>query len=154
MTVQIQFLYQSIPICTYVLLKTGASYSQGSIGSFGASLETNESMEFDRTDAGETESISPALLIRIKNDPAFFVSFSDENLQDVINFETEQFSTALGRSLAEAKHSQEACQQELDRRTQFKEATQLLKLLDRAQQNQGAENETPVGSKRQRTTPE
>ena len=111
-------------------------------------------MEFDRTDAGETESISPALLIRIKNDPTFFVSFSDENLQDVINFETEQFATALGKSLAEAKHSQEACQQELDRRTQFKDATQLLKLLDRAQQNQGAENETPVGSKRQRTTPE
>ena len=117
-------------------------------------MERNESLEFDRTDAGETDSISSHLLTRISTDPAFFISFSDDNLQDVINFDPEQFATALYKSLAEAKHKQEACQQELDRRTQFKEATQLLKLLDKAQQNQGAENETLVGAKRQRTTPE
>ena len=117
-------------------------------------MERNESLEFDRTDAGETDSISSDLLTRISTDPAFFISFSDDNLQDVINFDPEQFATALDKSLAVAKHKQEACQQELDRRTQFKEATQLLKLLDRAQQNQGTENETPVCAKRQRTTPE
>lgn len=112
-------------------------------------------MEFDRIDAGETsDSISSDLLIRIKNDPAFFISFSDENLQDVINFECEEFATALGSSIIEAKHNQEACQQELDRRMQFKEATQLLKLLERAQKSQASENETPVGSKRQKTASE
>ena len=133
----------------------GGSYSQGSLGSLGASLETNESMEFDRTDAGESaEGISSDLLIRIKNDPAFFISFSDENLREVINFESEQFATALGRSATEAEHYQEACQQELDRRMQFKEATELLKLLDRAQKSQESENETPVGSKRQKTSSE
>lgn len=113
-------------------------------------------MEFDRTDAGITaENISSDLLIRIKSDPAFFISFSDESLQDVINFESEQLATALGRSLAEAKHSQEACQQELDRRTQLREATQLLKLFERARQNQGSENELQyTGNKRQRTANE
>ena len=121
----------------------------------GASLEMNESMEFDRIDAGETtENISSDLLIRIKNDPAFFISFSDESLQDVINFETEQFSTALGRSLAEAQHSQEACQQELDRRMQLREATQLLKLFERARQNQANENDVQSGNKRPRTVDE
>lgn len=112
----------------------------------------NESMEFDRIDAGETtENISPDLLIRIKNDPAFFISFSDESLHDVINFETEQLSTALGGSLAEAQHSQEACQQELDRRMQLREATQLLKLFERARQNQANENDAQSGNKRPRT---
>jgi len=133
------------------------SSSQGRTGSgsLGASLEMNESMEFDRIDAGETtENISSDLLIRIKNDPAFFISFSDESLQDVINFETEQFSTALGRSLAEAQHSQEACQQELDRRMQLREATQLLKLFERARQNQANENDVQSGNKRPRTVDE
>jgi len=112
-------------------------------------------MEFDRTDAGESvEGISSDLLMRIKNDPAFFISFSDENLREVINFESEQFATALGRSASEAEHYQEACQQELDRRMQFKEATELLKLLDRAQKSQEPENETPVGTKRLKASSE
>lgn len=133
------------------------SYSQGGTGSgsFGASLETNESMEFDRTDAGETaQNMSSDLLIRIKNDPAFFISFSDESLHDVINYEAEQLATALGRSLTEAQHSQEACQQELDRRMQLREATQLLKLFERARQNQSSENELQSGNKRPRTAAE
>lgn len=138
---------------------TGLSSSQGRSGSgtcsLGASLEMNESMEFDRIDAGETtENISPDLLIRIKNDPSFFISFSDESLHDVINFETEQLSTALGRSLAVAQHSQEACQQELDRRMQLREATQLLKLFERARQNQANENDVQSGNKRPRTVHE
>ena len=112
-------------------------------------------MEFDRTDAGETaEKISSDLLIRIKNDPAFFISFSDESLCDVINFETEQLATELGRSLTEAQHSQEACQQELDRRMQLREATQLLKLFERAQQHQSSENQCQSGNKRPRTAAE
>ena len=137
----------------YSSLLIGNSDGQGSIGSFSASLERNESMEFDHIDAGETAGSIPSdLLIKIKNDPAFFISFSDENLQDVINFNSELFATALGKSVAEAKHSQEACQQELDRRTEFKEATQLLKLLQRAQKHQESElNDATVGNKRQRT---
>ena len=111
----------------------------------------NESMEFDRIDAGEAaENISSNLLMRIKNDPAFFISFSDESLHDVINFELEQLSSALGRSITEAQHSQEACQQELDRRMQLREATQLLKLFERAQQNQATENDVESGNKRPR----
>lgn len=111
----------------------------------------NESMEFDRIDAGETaENISSNLLMRMKNDPAYFISFSDESLRDVINFETEQLSTALGRTLTEAQHSQEACQQELDRRMQLREATQLLKLFERARQNQASENDVQSGNKRPR----
>lgn len=136
---------------------TGSSSSQGRTGSgsLGVSLEMNESLEFDRIDAGETtETISSDLLIRIKNDPAFFISFSDESLHDVINFETEQLSTALGRSLAEAQHSQEACQQELDRRMQLREATQLLKLFERARQNQDYGNDVQSGNKRPRTVHE
>lgn len=146
-----------LEISSYFCQSTGFSSSQGRTGSgsFVASLEMNESMEFDRIDAGETtENISSDLLIRIKNDPAFFISFSDESLQDVINFETEQFSTALGRSLAEAQHSQEACQQELDRRMQLREATQLLKLFERARQNQANENDVQSGNKRPRTVDE
>lgn len=146
-----------LEISSYFCQSTGFSSSQGRTGSgsFVASLEMNESMEFDRIDAGETtENISSDLLKRIKNDPAFFISFSDESLQDVINFETEQFSTALGRSLAEAQHSQEACQQELDRRMQLREATQLLKLFERARQNQANENDVQSGNKRPRTVDE
>lgn len=121
-----------------------------------ASLETNESMEFDRTDAGETtDNISSDLLIRMKNDPVFFISFSDERLQDVINIKSDQLAAVMGRSLTEAKHSQEACQQELDRRLQLREATQLLKLFERAQQNQGSETKSQnAGNKRLRTTTE
>lgn len=151
-TVQIcMFLY--LEISSDLKKSTGFSCSQGRTGSgsFGASLEMNESMEFDRIDAGETEeNISSNLLMRIKNDPAYFISFSDESLRDVINFETEQLSTALGRTLTEAQHSQEACQQELDRRMQLKEATQLLKLFERARQNQANENDVQSGNKRPR----
>lgn len=94
-------------------------------------------MEFDRTDAGEmTDGIPADLLIRIKNDPAFFISFSDERLQVVINIETDSLATVLGKSVIEAEHIREACQQELDQRIQLREATQLLKLYQRAQQNQ------------------
>lgn len=107
-------------------------------------------MEFDGTDAGNTvDSISTDLLQRIKNDPAFFISFSDESLQDVINFDRGQFAIALGKSLVVAEHYQEACQHELDRRTEFREATQLLKLLEDA-----LEIKTAVGNKRQRTASE
>lgn len=112
-------------------------------------------MEFDRTDAGETaENLPSDLLIRIKNDPAFFISFSNESLHDVINFEAEQLATALGRSLTEARHSQEACQQELDSRMQLREATQLLKLFERARRNKESENELQSESKRPRTATE
>lgn len=125
-------------------------HSQGSYGIFNASLERNESVEIDGTDAGKTvDSISPDLLLRIKNDPAFFISFSDESLQDVINFDGGEFAIALGESAAEAEHKQEACQHELDRRTEFREATQLLKLLEKAHKS-----EITVGNKRQRTAPE
>ena len=138
----------NVKICWFI--SVAVSDSQGSVGSFSASLERNESMEFDRTDAGETaESIPSDLLININNDPAFFISFSDENLQDVINFNSELFATALGKSVAEAKHNQEACQQELDRRAAFKEATQLLKLLGRARESEL--NDASIGNKRQRT---
>ena len=107
-------------------------------------------MEFDGTDAGNTvDSISTDLLQRIKNDPAFFISFSDKSLQDGINFDQGQFAIALGKSLVEAEHYQEACQHELDRRTEFREATQLLKLLEDA-----LEIKTAVGNKRQRTASE
>ncbi|PFX19277.1 DNA fragmentation factor subunit alpha [Stylophora pistillata] len=134
-------------------------YSQGStelsISSAGASLETNESMEFDRTDAGETDGIPPDLLIRMKNDPAFFISFSDERLQDVINIKTDSLATVMGRSVIEAEHIMDTCQQELDRRAQLREATQLLKLLQRAQENQASENESQsAGNKRLRTSTE
>lgn len=110
-------------------------------------------MEFDRTDAGENEenNFHSNLLIRIKNDPAFFISFSDEDLQEVIKFDRKQFAADLGKSVIEAEHSQEACQQELDRRREFRDATQLLLLLKRAQEHPGSENEESVGNKRQRT---
>lgn len=136
------------------------SCSQGSreysISSVGASLETNESMEFDRTDAGEmTDDIPADLLIRIKNDPAFFISLSDERLQVVINIETDSLATVSGKSVIEAEHIREACQQELDRRIQLREATQLLKLYQRAQQNQESKNESQsAGNKRFRATTE
>lgn len=124
--------------------------SQGSVGSFNASLERNESIEFDGTDAGETEdSIPTDLLHKIKNDPTFFISFSEKNLENVINFDCDQFATALGKSVAEAEYSQETCQRELDRRREFKEATQLLKMLEGVQKN-----ETLVGNKRPRPTSE
>lgn len=139
-----------IHFCRYL---TGLNCSQGSVGSFAASLEKNESMEFDRTDAGENEenNFHSNLLIRIKNDPAFFISFSDEDLQEVIKFDRKQFAADLGKSVIEAEHSQEACQQELDRRREFRDATQLLLLLKRAQEHPGSENEESVGNKRQRT---
>lgn len=113
-------------------------------------------MEFDRTDAGEkTDDIPADLLIRIKNDPAFFISFSDERLQVVINIETDSLATVLGKSVIEAEHIREACQQELDRRIQLREATQLLKLYQRAQQNQESKNESQsAGNKRFRATTE
>ena len=132
------------------MFKTCTGYNQLGFRSLAGSLEANESLELDGTDAGDiTNVISPELLIRVKQDPAFFVSFSDEHLQQVVDVETEALAAGLGRSKPEAKHCQDACQQELDRRTQLREATQLLKLYDMAWRHKDCEKE--VTNKRQRT---
>ena len=53
-------------------------------------------MEFDRTDAGEmTDGIPDDLLIRIKNDPAFFISFSDERQILAVVKEVENIVSAV-----------------------------------------------------------
>ena len=98
-------------------------------------------------DAGDT--ISSELVSKIKSNPAFFVSLSDSELQDVIGYKVEDFSAALRKDRLDTKFYQEACEKELDRRMGLKEATELLKLYDRASREKTL-NSSEAGSKRQR----
>ena len=99
------------------------------------SCESNESLVVDLTDAGE--GIRPDLVRKIKVDPAFFVSLSDDDLLDKVSLAAHNFAEALGQGELEAQHYQDVCQREIDKRSEYKEATALLRLYHKTQENLG-----------------
>ncbi|XP_032228827.1 DNA fragmentation factor subunit alpha [Nematostella vectensis] len=99
-------------------------------GSFDASMERNESLDVDFTDAPEPDMARIAQ--RMQKDPLFFVSLPEDDLRLAIGFEPAELAAVLDRPEREASYYQETCRQELDRRTELREATELLKLYDKA----------------------
>ena len=87
------------------------------------------------TDAGE--GVRPDLICKIKVDPAFFVSLSDDDLLDIVSLAAHNFAEALGQGELEAQHYQDVCQREIDKRTEYKEAAALLRLYHKTQENSG-----------------
>ena len=112
-----------------------------------ASFETNESLELDMLDAGEI--LPSEIVYKVKSNPAFFVSLSDNELQSIVDVRVEDLSVAIGKNRLDAKIYQEACEKELHRRTEIKEATELLKLYDKASREKTLSS-SEAGSKRLR----
>ncbi|EDO33409.1 predicted protein [Nematostella vectensis] len=84
----------------------------------------------DFTDAPEPDMARIAQ--RMQKDPLFFVSLPEDDLRLAIGFEPAELAAVLDRPEREASYYQETCRQELDRRTELREATELLKLYDKA----------------------
>ena len=99
----------------------------------------------DRTDAGDP--IRPELIRKIKVDPAFFVSLSEEDLLEIVRLGVGSFADVLGEGELEAEHYQEVCQREVDKRREYKEATALLRLYHKSQEDNVSE-----GTKKRKTS--
>lgn len=127
-----------------VLPQAGTRHS-----SFNPSLESNESLEMDHTDA--SIPISEFLVQQMRKNPIFFVSFSDDQLQTVIDCDLAYLSMVLGGQDKEARHFQETCQRELDKRAEMHEASELIKLYDKGIRQNAASSAGEPDSKRVKT---
>ncbi|XP_031555478.1 uncharacterized protein LOC116292332 [Actinia tenebrosa] len=117
--------------------------------SFNPSLESNESLEMDHADA--LVPISEFLVQQIRKNAMFFVSFSDEQLQTVIDCDLAYLAMVLGAQAKEVQHYKETCQRELDKRAEMREAGELLKLYDKGVRQNAASSASEPGSKRVKT---
>lgn len=99
----------------------------------------------DVTDAGY--ALAQKTRERITNDPTFFVSLGDEELEKVIALDTSNACQELGKTKEEVLLYQESCERELSRRSELRDATELLKLYKKAKGYQNNDNSTE-GAKR------
>lgn len=93
----------------------------------------------------------PASLRRkIMEDPIFFVSLSTEELQSVVDLESSALQFQLRCSESKVNIYQECCQQELDRRMEMKETTELLRICKKALDKRNDEEAGLQQNKKQR----
>ena len=99
----------------------------------------------DVTDAGVM--LDQKTRERITKDPTFFVSLGDEELEKVIALDTSKACQELGKTKEEVLLYQESCERELSRRSELRDATELLKLYQKAK---GYKNNSTDGAKRKK----
>ena len=78
---------------------------------------------------------------QIMEDPIFFVSLSMEQLQLVVDLETNNLEVQLGCSEYKADVYRESCQRELDKRIELKEAIELLQIFKKATEKSNSKEE-------------
>ena len=112
--------------------------------------ESQESFQGeDQIDGGV--QLSSSLRQRILEDPVFFVSLSTEELYTIVDFEIKELQSQLRCPESKVKFYQESCQQEIDRRTDIKETTELLRICQKAISRRREEQDEVQQSKKQKT---
>ena len=96
-------------------------------------LERSESQIIrghDVTDA------APQLDVRIKqriiSDPTFYVNLNDDQLESVIALDPDVAQRELAKTKEEIMLYQETCERELARRSELRDATELLRLYEKS----------------------
>ena len=137
------FAFHSIN-CLFVYL-----YLPGSTEIYPSScLERSESLVTgaeDCTDGGP--KLKANTKQRITSDPVFYVNLTDEELEDVIAVDPEAASNELNKTIQEILLYQESCERELSRRSQLRDANELLKLYQRAKKKEEHHGNESVAKK-------
>lgn len=68
----------------------------------------------------------------IKKDPRNIIQFTDEQLQLLVDTDTEELAQLLGSPKSNVESIQDACQRHLDEKAEAKEALEILKLYHSA----------------------
>lgn len=84
---------------------------------------------------------------RIISDPAFYVNLDDDQLESVIALDPGVASKELGKTKEEILLCQEFCEREISRRTELRDAYDLLKLYKNSKKSK-KEDVTESSSKR------
>ena len=84
---------------------------------------------------------------RITSDPVFYVNLTDEELEDVIAVDPEVASNELNKTIQEILLYQESCERELSRRSQLRDANELLKFYQRAKKKEEHRGNESVAKK-------
>lgn len=88
----------------------------------------------DCTDGGP--KLKASIRQRITSDPVFYVNLTDEELEDVIAVDPDAASNELNRTKQEILLYQETCEREVSRRSQLRDANELMKLYQRARKKE------------------
>ena len=112
-----------------------------------ASLERSESLitrAQDYTDG--VQRLDARLKQRLTSDPIFYINLTDEELKIVIALDSVSASQELSVTREEVLFYQEACEREEIRRSELRDANELLKLFQRAR-NFGKNDSSSVSKK-------
>ncbi|XP_070186579.1 DNA fragmentation factor subunit alpha-like isoform X2 [Littorina saxatilis] len=98
-----------------------------------AGLETGGKDEPDTANQGSGLSLhAKQLLSHLKQDVTRIITFSDEDLQNLVGISAADLARELGETERYAHAVQDACQRHLDERQHTKEAVDLLRLYHEA----------------------
>eukprot|EP00794_Sanderia_malayensis_P015439 gene15439-17015_t len=125
--------FQFLPQQTKFIVSTATDRFSAEMDDDMSSLERSESQVVNARDVVDAGMIlEPRLKARLSMDPTFFVSLSDEELEKVISLDPEKASIELKKTQDEVLVYQEFCEHELKRRSDLRDATELLKLYKKA----------------------
>ena len=84
---------------------------------------------------------------RIIGDPTFFVSMDNQDLEKIVDKDPNLASKELNKTAEEVKVYQAACERELERRRELRDATELLHLYHRAVSHQNETGNSPCSKR-------